>query len=732
LDWFGSHSPYWLDTLVRCSGIHNFLSQRTFTPTEKLFLSNGLRFICTPPKTHAPSFAQHLLSDPTRGWQRFSRTLFHRLLHQESTAEKCESASARSHIFTKFLLPQPPRDTSQRESSLRTELSAELTALDQYRRSTHDRLSCFVNNPLIQHAVTMQKVNHSSGDAAFLRSLLGDRSVTIKPADKNLGLVLLDTCWYEAELHRMLSDRNTYAKFANTIMLNGREQKCSEQQLPGKLLQQLQVLAKRYFGVLLQWHPALAEQMNKFLQRRVTSSTATVPQIYLLIKVHKASGLCGRPIVPSTRWVTTPASILADHLLQEIVRETNIPWLVKDTKSLVVDLEQSPIEEKEGIFVTADIASLYTNIDTALGLHLVKEFLAERNVPQDRIELLLALLTFVMQNSYLSFKDCVYHQIDGTAMGTSVAPIYANIVVYMLERPVVREFGKDLRIYRRFLDDVFAFITRERAAEFQSRLNSLTPKLRFEFSSDPHEAAFLDLVIYKGERFAQSSIFDLRVHQKKMNLYLYIPFRSFHTTAAKRAFIQTELMRYIRNSSSIEAYVELKQIFYSRLRDRGYPAVFLQPLFNSIWYCDRPYFLSPAAALPQHPLLAACPPKSECLLRRLQRTQPTQSVSPPVLIVPYTPLSRIVPTRSILSQRWELLQTVFAACPLPRPIIAYQSLPSILALLVHAKAKRNEAERKKPQKPTATVQRSLLGFLQQPTVAPAEPVAGPTPRRASN
>lgn len=593
-------------------------------------------------------------------------------------------------------------------------MSAELTALDQYRRGTLDRLSSFINSPPIAEAVASQRVNHSPADSSFLRSLLHDRSVTIKPADKNLGMVLVETTWYDAELRRMLADRVTYAKFDNTISINGRKQNCSVQQLPGKLLQQLHILAKRFFSVLMEWQPQLAEQMNKFLQRRVTASTATVPCIYLLIKVHKASGLCGRPIVPSTRWVTTPASILADHLLQEIMRDANITWLVKDTKSLIVDLEQSPIEEREGIFVTADIASLYTNIDTKLGLQLVEAFLREQKAPSDRISLLMALLSFVMENSYLSFKDCVYHQIDGTAMGTSVAPVYANIVVYMLERDAVREMGADLRIYRRFLDDIFAFVSHARAAEFQTRLNSLTPKLRFEFSSDPHEAAFLDLHIYKGSRFAQSGVFDLRVHQKKMNLYLYIPFRSFHTAAAKRAFIQTELMRYIRNSSSLESYVELKHIFYTRLRDRGYPVSFLQPLFHSIYYCDRPYFLAPAAALLLHPLLAASPPKSQCLIRRLERMQDMQSVqnnATPVLIVPYTPLSEIVPTRQILCQQWELLQTAFAAQRLPRPIIAYQSLPSLLVTLVHSKARRDEKERKKLAVPTNTVQRCLTSLF---------------------
>ena len=78
---------------------------------------------------------------------------------------------------------------------------------------------------------------------------------------------------------------------------------------------------------------------------------------YLLIKVHKPKGLCGRPIVPCTRWITTPASVLVDHLLQEIVKKANIPWLVKDTKSFVNELEHKRVHQRDGVFVTADIAS---------------------------------------------------------------------------------------------------------------------------------------------------------------------------------------------------------------------------------------------------------------------------------------------------------------------------------------------------------------------------------------
>src|SRR6185312_10342943 len=145
--------------------------------------------------------------------------------------------------------------------------------------------------------------------------------------------------------------------------------------------------------------------------------------------------------------------------------------------------------------LTADIGSLYTNINTEMGLKLVKEFLIEQSTSDAHITLIMDLLAFVMNNSYLSFHNQIYHQIDGTAMGTACAPTYANIVVYMLEKNVISDLAGRVHLYRRFLDDVFAYLDADVAAEFTVRMNSLHPKLRFEFVSHPSDASFLDLRI---------------------------------------------------------------------------------------------------------------------------------------------------------------------------------------------------------------------------------------------
>jgi hypothetical protein len=726
LEWFGSRSVHWLDTLLRSSGIHNFLSSKQFTPFERLFLANGLNFVCTPPSSHYHMFKHHYFEDSTRGLPRFTRALFNRVLFDQNT----------SHI-PKFQVPsrRSPAALTQHltDEHRGTELGPDLELLSRYTDNLSSMLRRVVDLEEHRTVIRQQRLNHSAADVSFIRSLMTDANITIKPADKNLGMVLVDTNWYNAELHRMLSDTVTYHPLSNRLPDHMKKRTSAPTtarsiatffirtpapvtntttslatsaeatiRLQKDLYAQLTALTKRHTPALEAWHSVHCAQVIKYLNRAVTPTTCTVPGIYLLVKVHKASGLCGRPIVPSTRWVTTPASQVVDHLLQEIVAKAGIEHIVKDTKSFVVELEHTILSARDGVFLTADIGSLYTNIDTKLGLRLVQEFLIEQHAAPMHVSLIMDLLTFVMDNSYLSFQDRVYHQVDGTAMGTSCAPIYANIIVYMLERPVIQTLRSAhlLHLYRRFLDDVLAYVDRSAVDELKFRLNSLHPKLKFDFISHSSEAAFLDLRIHKGERFEASGIFDLAVHQKKMNLYLYIPYNSFHTDAMKRGFIQTELMRYIRNSSNVKDYSRLKQVFYERLRARGYPAEFLRPLFDNIFYRDRQFFLWPSATLHEHPLLHSHPPRSACLLRRITRWKLCQSAHAsnepapraPVFVIPYSPLSRLIQTRSLLSRQWDMVRQATQQS-LVLPIVAYQSQPSLSKQLVFQRSNRLEKAR---------------------------------------
>jgi hypothetical protein len=667
-------------------------------------------------------YRKHILDDAHRGWLRFVRALVNRLIYQQPEAASDASYLAKFHVKSLRAL----HAIEHQRDELRQQFASQLQLLEQYQTLTLRSLSNEITGVISRATSNPRPRNFSSADFDFVQRLMTDASVTIKPADKNLGMVLVSTEWYHAQLTRMLQDRVTYEPLRHFAPIYRNKTVVALPKLLDELSQKLKQLAASSLTSLQLWNPTQGEAVHRYLSSAVTLRTCAVPKIYLLIKVHKAAGLSGRPIVPSTRWLTTPASVVADHLLQEVMREAAIPHIVKDTKSFINELESLSTTCTDGVFLTADIASLYTNIDTQDGLCQVRRFLIERQVGARHMELIMSLLEFVMNNSYLTYREKVWHQIDGTAMGTACAPTYANIVVYMREKDVLREMSQHIYLYRRFLDDVFVYMAAVAVSELQARLNGMHPKIRFEFVVESHKAAFLDLSISKGERFQREGRFDLNVHQKKMNLYLYIPYRSFHTEAMKRSFILTELMRYIRNSSSATSYYELRALFWQRLRDRGYPSAFLLPIFNGIFYSDRPFFLWPSAELHNCPQLMLTQPRSTSLLRRLARqnaaVQPSAAAAnnerPLVFVIPYSPLTCELRTRNVLAQHWQLVRDALDEPMLAPPIIAYQSATNLVTQLVFQRASRLDRAATAAAAASAPVGSGLLPStrLVQPTL----------------
>ena len=106
---------------------------------------------------------------------------------------------------------------------------------------------------------------------------------------------------------------------------------------------------------------------------------------------------------------------------------------------------------------------------------------------------------------------------------------------------------------------------------------------------------FLDLHIFKDFSFQRTGKLSFSTYQKAFNKYLYIPFKSFHLAHNKKAFIRGELIRYVKNSSTISSYLSMRKRFYYRLRLRGYPPRFLIPVFASVSYQDRHKWLKPLA-----------------------------------------------------------------------------------------------------------------------------------------
>jgi hypothetical protein len=150
-------------------------------------------------------------------------------------------------------------------------------------------------------------------------------------------------------------------------------------------------------------------------------------------------------------------------------------------------------------------------------------------------------------------------------MGTPVAPTYANIVLYMIERPLLLP---TCLFYRRYIDDVFAiFVTDDHAWIFFHAFNGTVPSIQFEEASAraEQEGVFLDLKLTLRQGRIHSTLY-----QKAANLYSYIPPSSDHRATVFSNFILEEHKRYRLSCTDPEDYYHFASLFEQRLLRRGY------------------------------------------------------------------------------------------------------------------------------------------------------------------
>ena len=108
----------------------------------------------------------------------------------------------------------------------------------------------------------------------------------------------------------------------------------------------------------------------------------------------------------------------------------------------------------ETLLVSMDVTSLYTNIPHEDGINACEEVWEARAVIDRPTQILINLLTLVLKCNNFEFNGKHYLQIQGTAMGTKMAPTYANILMGRLERRLLQSAILKPFSWLRLIDDI--------------------------------------------------------------------------------------------------------------------------------------------------------------------------------------------------------------------------------------------------------------------------------------
>ena len=101
------------------------------------------------------------------------------------------------------------------------------------------------------------------------------------------------------------------------------------------------------------------------------------------------------------------------------------------------------------------------------------------------------------------------------------------------------------------------------------------------------ETVFLDTVVYKGTRFKEKSILDVKTHFKRTETFQYTHFTSCHPPSVKKRFVKGESLRILRTNSPKTTFEENISNFKQRLIDRGYPQTMIKNLLSDIKFAER-------------------------------------------------------------------------------------------------------------------------------------------------
>ena len=123
---------------------------------------------------------------------------------------------------------------------------------------------------------------------------------------------------------------------------------------------------------------------------------------------------------------------------------------VQDTSDFIRKIESLDKLSKTSIIGTMDVTSLYTNIPNDEGISSIRRLLEKERDKEinPKNETLVRILEFVLKNNNFQFNGDNYLQTSGTAMGTRVAPSYANLFMTALETDFSRKTQGLVQIHR--------------------------------------------------------------------------------------------------------------------------------------------------------------------------------------------------------------------------------------------------------------------------------------------
>ena len=251
------------------------------------------------------------------------------------------------------------------------------------------------------------------------------------------------------------------------------------------------------------------------LRMKLSPQHSKSPQIYGLPKIHKDN----TPIRPIVNTIGSPTYHLAKHLcyiLSLLVGNTNS--YIRNSTHFVNKISALHLDMMDSF----DVKSLFTMVPIEDSLTIIKDRLSVDKELEERTSLsvddICSLTEMCLRSTYFRFKDDFYEQKDGTAMGSPMSPVIANIFMEDFEQTAITTADLSPKLWLRYVDDTFVLWQHgtEHLDEFLKHPNGLHHRIQFTMEKENNQKIpFLDVLVERRENKLLTDIYRKPTHTNK-------------------------------------------------------------------------------------------------------------------------------------------------------------------------------------------------------------------------
>ena len=235
-------------------------------------------------------------------------------------------------------------------------------------------------------------------------------------------------------------------------------------------------------------------------------------------------------------------------------------------------ISSEKIQDHE-IMVSFDVESLFTNVPIEGAVQAALRKLESDPTLADSTTLTptqianLLSLDFILRSTYFQYNGSIYEQREGTAMGSPVSAVIANLYMETFEEQAIESAPSKPKIWKHYVDDTFTILDRDRVDSFLQHLNSQQPTIRFTMETEnDNKIAFLDASVSREP----DGRLTTSVYRKPTHTDQYLAYDSHHPQSVKRGIVKCVYARAKRLVTTPSVISAEKKHLSSVLVSNGY------------------------------------------------------------------------------------------------------------------------------------------------------------------